>query len=149
MFTGLNQTLNTFASQARGAGNKEECGVYLNKARIVLMSGFLIVLPIEIFSGSIMRAIGQDSDVSSYTTIYCISSFPGIVALGYIDLERNFLYSYERSDISLKVMLISPLIHFPVCYFLAVNCNMGIYGIGLAELLTNSLIFAVQHYFLE
>ena len=143
MFTGLNQTLNTFVSQSRGAGKYEQCGVYLNQARMFLMGGFLIVLPIEVFSGRLMEAIGQDAEVSYYTTLYCISTFPGIIMLGLIDLERNFLVSYERSDISLSVMLISPFLHFPLCYFLTINCGLGLYGIGLAEFVTNTVIFGV------
>lgn len=112
------------------------------------MIGFIIVLPVEIFSGAIMVAIGQNPQVSHYTTIYCLATFPGIIMLGFIDLERNFLYSYERSDISLKVMVISPFIHFPICYLLAIKWNLGLYGIGLAELITNTIIFTVQHYFM-
>lgn len=41
--TGLNSALDTFASQAAGAKNHILCGVFLNRARFILITAFMPV----------------------------------------------------------------------------------------------------------
>ena len=42
---GLNSAIETLVSQAKGAGNIELCGVYLNRGRFVLM---LVCVPVAV-----------------------------------------------------------------------------------------------------
>lgn len=58
VLVGLNCALNTFVSQAYGAGRIELCGVYLWRARIVLICAFILCSPIFIFSRQIFLALG-------------------------------------------------------------------------------------------
>ena len=61
MYVGLNGALNTFVSQAYGANKIELCGVYLWRARIILMIAFLLLSPFFIFSGELLVYLKQDA----------------------------------------------------------------------------------------
>jgi len=64
---GLNQGLETLVSQAWGAGNRELCGVYLNRGRFLLT---LIFIPFTIsilHVKQILIALGQHSLSAQYT----------------------------------------------------------------------------------
>ena len=79
VFTGLNNALNTFSSQAFGANRIELCGVYLWRARIVFVGGYIICSPIFIFSRQILIALGQDKIASKYASYYIWAYMPGLI----------------------------------------------------------------------
>lgn len=54
---GINSALETFASQAAGAGNLELCGLYLNRNRVVLAINAIPVCAILFNAESILIAI--------------------------------------------------------------------------------------------
>jgi Na+-driven multidrug efflux pump len=54
---GLNGALETLVSQAYGAKNFEQCGVYLNRGRVVLLITFTIVYVILSHTEVILVAI--------------------------------------------------------------------------------------------
>ena len=57
---GLNFAFDTFSSQAKGAGNMDLVGVYLNRARLI---NFLVFIPIYFILGHTSQAlvaIGQN-----------------------------------------------------------------------------------------
>lgn len=54
---GLNGALETLVSQAYGAKNYDQCGVYLNRGRIVLLITFTLVFVILSHTEVILVAI--------------------------------------------------------------------------------------------
>ena len=54
---GLNGALETFVSQAFGAGKFEQCGVYLNRAKYVATLIMIPIIIIYIFSDKILIAL--------------------------------------------------------------------------------------------
>jgi Na+-driven multidrug efflux pump len=58
MSYGFNSSLDTLVSQANGAGNLEQCGVSLNRARLVLTFLFVISTTILLNIGWILNAFG-------------------------------------------------------------------------------------------
>lgn len=61
MYVGLNGALSTFVSQSFGANKIELCGVYLWRARIILLTAFLVLSPIFIFSKEVLIYLDQDA----------------------------------------------------------------------------------------
>lgn len=55
---GCNQALDTFVSQAAGAGNYEKCGLYLNKARLITVCLFIPVSLVLCNSQALLVALG-------------------------------------------------------------------------------------------
>jgi Na+-driven multidrug efflux pump len=79
MSYGFNSALDTLVSQAVGARNLEQCGVYLNRARLVLIFLFVISTIILLNIEWILNAFGQDKDVSSFAYEYILVCLPGIL----------------------------------------------------------------------
>lgn len=66
VIVGLNSALATLISQSHGQGNMKLCGIYLNRARIVI---FLIQIPLTgllLGSKQIFMAIGIQEEQAMY-----------------------------------------------------------------------------------
>ena len=60
-----------------------------------------MVSPVFIFSKEILLLLKQDPEVSEAASLYMLSIFPGIIMLGFLDLDRNFLTSIDLAHKSL------------------------------------------------
>ena len=149
LFVGLNGAINTFASQSYGAKQIELCGVYYWRARISLFGLFLIMCPFQIFSCEFLKAIGQDEEASYWARVYMWSFYPGLVFMALLDLDRNYLTSFGKSDICMYCQMISPFIHVVVCYVLAIKLEYGVIGIGISGFITNFSVYKLQNYYMR
>lgn len=75
---GFNTALQTLASRAYGAGDLHLCGVYLNRARVIMAVAFLPTVLVLAFSEKILVAIGQDPEVSKYAYQYMMVLIPAM-----------------------------------------------------------------------
>ena len=75
---GFNAALQTLASRAYSAGDLHLCGVYLNRARIIMAVAFLPTVLVLAFSEKILVAIGQDPEVSKYAYQYMMVLIPAM-----------------------------------------------------------------------
>ena len=63
---GLNSVVETLSSQAYGSGKKKLCGVYLNRARLLLTLLYGPIAVILLHSEKILVFAGQDRMAASY-----------------------------------------------------------------------------------
>jgi Na+-driven multidrug efflux pump len=68
---------------------------------------------------------------------------------GLLDLERQYLTAFGKSDITMNCQLLSPVFQAIGCFVFAIKLNQGIFGIAYATLLTNLLVYLLQNYFLR
>ena len=64
--TGLSNALDTFISQAYGAKNFELCGIYLNRARFVMVIAFIPIIFVSMQIENVLVYLGQSSEVARY-----------------------------------------------------------------------------------
>ena len=80
-------------THAFGLGNLRKCGVYLNKARIILLA---VLIPnlilIIIFAKQIAWIFTRDEKVIEYSVQYIRIFCPSFIFLGLIDCLRKFHY---------------------------------------------------------
>ena len=62
---GILMAMDTLVSQAKGAGNLELCGVYLNRSRFVLTMLFIPMVFLSFYVEKILVAIGMNPSVSN------------------------------------------------------------------------------------
>jgi Na+-driven multidrug efflux pump len=67
LMVGCNFALDTFVSQAAGAGNKELCGIYVHRARFITVCLLIPVCLLLMNAEAILIACGQDPEVSAYS----------------------------------------------------------------------------------
>jgi Na+-driven multidrug efflux pump len=75
---GFNSTIDTLVSQAAGAGNKQLCGLYLNRGRFIMTMLFIPIIFIICNTGNILKAVGQDEEVAEYAQRYVMAFLPGL-----------------------------------------------------------------------
>jgi MATE family multidrug resistance protein len=87
----LNGALETLISQSYGAGKFEECGVFLNRGKVVATLVMIPIIIIYIFADSILIALDQDPTIAVIAKRYCCVLIPGIWAQSMFDATRKFL----------------------------------------------------------
>ena len=88
---GMNSTLNTLLTHAKGFGDLKQCGVYLNRSRIIMTCLFV---PISIFilqTETVFNWMGFDPSASHHSQDYLVAILPGIYFLALFDSNRKFL----------------------------------------------------------
>jgi Na+-driven multidrug efflux pump len=98
---GLNGALSTFVSQSVGAKQYELCGVYRWRARYIVVLAFVLLLPVFLSSKHLFLALGMDEATSASAGKYLCSQLPAMFLLGLLDVDRNFLACFGRTDISM------------------------------------------------
>ena len=87
----MNGALETLVSQSFGAGKYEECGVFLNRGKVVVTYLMVPIIIIYLFSDKILIALSQDPQISIIARRYCVVLIPGIYAQSLFDASRKFL----------------------------------------------------------
>lgn len=115
LMMGLSSALETFVVQCYVLRDFKMCGVYLNRARLVVT---LLMLPIAaIFSLShwLLDLVNQDVEVAYIAQEYCLMMLPGIWAMGCFDASRKFLAAQFRNPVTVYIQLITCFLHFCWC----------------------------------
>ena len=112
---GLNGALETFVSQSFGAKKYSECGIYLNRGKVVDTITMIPIFVIFAFSDRILIAIGQDPSISKIAQRYCCIMIPGVWAQSIFDATTRFLNAQYIVMISLYVQIATLIIHLMLC----------------------------------
>lgn len=64
---GINMTLNTVVAQAFGFGDLRMCGVYMNRARIIVTIVFIILVLLLLQTQRLFDIVGFDPEASYYS----------------------------------------------------------------------------------
>lgn len=91
----------------------------------------------------------MDANTSAFAAQYLHSMLPAFIVLGLLDIDRNYLACFSRSDIAMYAQLTSPFAHVVFCYILISSLNLGVVGCGLAMLCTNLLVLNLQSYMMH
>lgn len=88
---GLNQTLNTLVASSFGMEDYAMCGVYFNRARILLSTGMVPLAILLYNTESIFDMMGFDHEASSHAQQYIYLMIPAVYILGLCDSNRRLL----------------------------------------------------------
>jgi MATE family multidrug resistance protein len=79
---GMNGAMETLVAQAYGNGNLYMCGVYLNRARLILTIAYIPVVIVLVQAENLLLLINQDPMVAKYAGTYITTLLPGMFLLG-------------------------------------------------------------------
>lgn len=77
---GLNGSIETFVSSSFGAGKYEECGIFLNRGKVVCTIVLAPIFVLLAFSDKLLIAVDQDPTISIIAWRYTCALLPGIWA---------------------------------------------------------------------
>jgi Na+-driven multidrug efflux pump len=105
-------------------------------AMMIKMKDFLVMLD-------------QDAEVSELTASYMIYYFPALLIYGMSDIHRKFLNSFRMNMIPFLSFTISTAFHPVWAYLFIVKYELGLLGISLAGLITNSITLLIIKLFIK
>jgi len=74
----------------------------------------------------------MDEEASRQAGRYIISDIPSLLIFGLLDIDRNFLASFEYSEISMYCEMASPFMHVIFVYLFVIKWKFEIIGCGMA-----------------
>lgn len=100
---GLNGTIESFVSWAYGQGNKELCGIWLNRARIVVTSTLIPTIILFLFIDHILIGLKQDAEIATIARNYCVWTIPGWFCLVQFDTTKRLLQTIGKERVSTTI----------------------------------------------
>ena len=140
---GINSAIETLASQAAGAQNTVLAGHYLNQAKIVFFSLFVVMILLSLNAQRFLVMLHQNEEVSRYTQQYIYYYLPGLFFYGTSDILRRFLNSFQKNTLPMISFMISVILHPLWCYMLAIQYGYKLTGIALAGCISNLINFVI------
>ena len=142
---GFNGALDTYVTQAYGAGTKQMCGIYLNRGRIAVLIYLTPASIVLLFASSILQLFGIPENIADVAGIYLRYNLPGIILMAYFETLRRFLFAIKKAHIPMICQIVATALHFVWCCLLISKLDMGVYGAGLAMTITYTLNFLFLH----
>lgn len=136
---GMNTALETRVAQAYGAGNLRQCGIYLNRGRIVLLCLLIPLFCLLSYADVILIMLHQDPAASKQASLYISTLFPGVICFGLFDANRVFLNALNYTYVPTLVQLIGVPLHVAWAFYL-VNIY-GMIGVCYAHNITYFTLF--------
>lgn len=144
---GFNSTLNTFLPQALGFGDYHMCGVYLNRARIIMTAVFIPLGVFLLFTEQVFVTMGFDPVAARLGQTYINLTLPGMYFAAMTDINRKFLQTmgYQKGPMFIQITV--TICHIVITYLLIDMVGLGITGIGIATTLSNFSSFIIHSYY--
>lgn len=130
---GMACALDTLCGQSYGAKQYHMLGIYMQRAMVILMLVSIPVALIWLNTGSILKAVGQDPDISREAGVYAQFMLPSLFAYGLLQCLVRFL---QTQNIVFPMMVssgIATLLHVLICWLLVFKSGLGTKGAALAN----------------
>lgn len=121
LLMGMASALDTLCGQSYGAKQYHMLGIHTQRAMFVLM---LVCIPLAIIwasTGSILRALGQDPDISREAGMYARLMIPSVFGYGILQCQVRFLQTQNVVFPMMITSAITTLLHLFVCWTLVLK----------------------------
>ncbi|GMH21846.1 hypothetical protein Nepgr_023689 [Nepenthes gracilis] len=129
---GMASALETLCGQAFGAKRLHMLGVYVQRSWIVLSICSIILLPIYIWSGSILKLIGFPTDIAEETEVVSLWLIPQHFSFAFHFPLQRYLQSQLKTQVIVWVSLAAFAVHILLTLLLVYVIPLGIVGIVVA-----------------
>ena len=86
----------TLCGQAFGAGQVNMLGVYMQRSWVILSVTSILLLPIYIFAGPILKFLGQQEDIADLAGSFSILVIPQFLSLPFNFPTQKFLQAQSK-----------------------------------------------------
>ncbi|PNT69457.1 hypothetical protein BRADI_3g55800v3 [Brachypodium distachyon] len=93
---GMGSALETLCGQAFGAGQVAMLGVYMQRSWIILTASALLLSPLYVFAGGILRLLGQDDAIADAAGDFTLRIIPQMFALAINFPTQKFLQAQSK-----------------------------------------------------
>ncbi|KAF5202196.1 Detoxification-like protein [Thalictrum thalictroides] len=137
VLVGLASGLEPFCSQAYGSKNWDLMSLSLQRTVLILLIASIPISLLWMNLEKIMIFMGQDKEITSMASIYCIYSLPDLLTNTLLQPLRVYLRSQGITKPMMVCSLIAVVFHVPLNYLFVMVMNKGVPGVAIASVLTN------------
>ncbi len=125
--------IDTLASATfTGSKNKQDLGIILQRAFVVLTAFYIPVVVLWIFTAPVFRALGQEEYIARDGSKFLLVLIPGGLGYIYTEIMKKFLQAQSIMRPGTYVLLITAPICAGLNYLFVYTLDMGLLGAPLA-----------------
>lgn len=130
---GLASAMETLCGQAYGAGSYRMVGVVLQRALLVCFCAMVSLLPVWLYVEPLLRAIGQEAELSRLAARYVMLSVPSVFFSGIAECLKRYLMAQGVVMPTALVSFVSTLMAPAVNWSLIHRAGFGLDGAAYAN----------------
>lgn len=129
---GMGSALGTLCGQAFGAGQLDMLGIYMQQSWVILSAAALLLCPIYVFAGPILRLIGQDEQIAGAVGALSIWTMPLPFAFALNFPIMKFLQAQSKLMAVAVISAAVLVLHTFLCWLLMLRLGWGLAGAAAA-----------------
>lgn len=133
---GMGSALETLCGQAFGAGQVYMLGIYMQRSWIILLASCVVISPIYIFSGPLLRLIGQDPGIADLAGKFTILIIPQLFSLAINFPTQKFLQAQSKVNVMAWIGLVALIDHAMLLWLFISVLGWGMAGAAAAYNIT-------------
>jgi len=137
MQLGMASALETLCGQAFGAGQVYMLGIYMQRSWVILLVSCLVILPVYIFAGPLLKLLGQEPEIANLAWKFTIMTIPQLFSLAINFPTQKFLQAQSKVDIMAWIGFIALIIHISMLWLFIRVFGWGLPGAAAAFNITN------------
>ena len=122
----------TLCGQDFEAGQVNMLGVYMQRSWVILSVTSILLLPIYIFAGPILKFLGQQEDIADLAGSFSILVIPQFLSLPFNFPTQKFLQAQSKVNVIGWTGLVALILHIGILWFLIYVLDFGLDGATLA-----------------
>ncbi|KAG9455566.1 hypothetical protein H6P81_000074 [Aristolochia fimbriata] len=128
---GMGSALETLCGQAFGAGQLHMLGIYMQRSWIILCITAVLITPVFVFAGPILRLLGQTAAVSQVAGKFSIWIIPQLFAYGFNFPIQKFLQSQSKVLVMAWISAACLVIHIFLSWLCVLKLGWGLAGAAI------------------
>ncbi|CAI9757937.1 unnamed protein product [Fraxinus pennsylvanica] len=125
---GMGSALETLCGQAYGAGQIRMLGIYMQRSWVILLTTAFILLPIFIFSPSILKFFGETTQISQAAGKFALWMIPQLFAYALNFPIQKFLQAQRKLLVMAVVSAVVLVLHAIFSWLLILKLEWGLVG---------------------
>ena len=136
-------TIETFVGWSYGSERFSECGLHLNRARLMLLLILVPVIFLFFNVESILIALKQDAKIAKIACDYVVWTLPGTLCFVQFDCSKRLLQTIKEAQISTYTQFVTSLMHIGWCLLFIYYLEWEVWGAACALNTTYILTFLI------
>ncbi|XP_062158643.1 protein DETOXIFICATION 29 [Alnus glutinosa] len=136
LLLGMGSALETLCGQAYGAGQQDMLGIYMQRSWVILLATAVILSPLYIFAGPLLKLIGQTDAISEAAGVFAIWMIPQLFAYALNFPIAKFLQAQSKIMVMAVIAAVVLVLHTLFSWLLMLKLGWGL--VGAAVVLNSS-----------
>ncbi|XP_062082354.1 protein DETOXIFICATION 35-like [Humulus lupulus] len=129
---GMGSALETLCGQAFGAGQVHMLGVYMQRSWIILFTFCLLLTPLYVVAGPLLKLLGQNDQIADLAGQFSIQIIPQLFSLALNFPAQKFLQAQSKFDVLAWISFVVLICHVGLLWLFIYGLSLGTMGAAFA-----------------